>query len=95
MDKKKTTADGILDRLEMRFGPHPGLRNRLRPILSRILNCGASSDQRTALLRLVVEAYTYQVKVRNTLDDLRGKLRLRLNEPFGKTLGIEPPNVGS
>jgi len=91
---KRTIAAGILDRLELRFGPHPSLRNRLLPILERILESGPPSAQRNRLLKLVVEAYTHQVRVREALDDLRENLRERLIQTYGESLGIEPPNVG-
>jgi hypothetical protein len=85
-------ARRILDRLEVRYGADPDLRQRMLPVLVRILegDPGSHAD----LLRLVVRAYEHHVKVRRTLDLLRGKLRERLNDVYGRVLGIEPPRVG-
>ncbi len=85
-------ARRILDRLEVRYGHDPDLRQRMLPIIVRILEAGPES--RKALLRLVVEAYEHHVKVRRALDLLRTKLRERLNDVYGRVLGIDPPRVG-
>jgi len=85
-------ARRILDRLEVRYGSDPDLRQRMLPVVVRILETDAGS--RKALLRLVVEAYDHHVKVRRALDLLRTKLRERLNEIYGRVLGIDPPRVG-
>jgi len=85
-------ARRILDRLEVRYGCDPDLRRRMLPILVRIIEAGP--DSRTPLLRLVVEAYEHHVKVRRALDLLRTKLRERLNDVYGRVLGIDPPRVG-
>lgn len=85
-------AKRILDRLEIRYGHDIDLRQRMLPVVVRILETGA--DSRKSLLRLVVEAYEHHVKVRRALDLLRGKLRDRLNDVYGRVLGIEPPRVG-
>jgi hypothetical protein len=85
-------AKRILDRLEIRYGCDPDLRQRMLPVLVRILEAGPES--RRTLLRLVVEAYEHHVKVRRALDLLRSKLRDRLNDVYGRVLGIEPPRVG-
>ena len=82
----------ILERLEVRYGCDPDLRERMLPILVRILEIGPES--RKPLLRLVVEAYEHHVKVRRALDLLRTKLRERLNDVYSRVLGIEPPCVG-
>jgi hypothetical protein len=85
-------ARRILDRLEVRYGVDLDLRARMQPVLVRILETDAGS--RTALLKLVVQAYEHHVKVRHSLDLLRAKLRDRLNDVYGRVLGIEPPRVG-
>jgi len=85
-------ARRILDRLEVRYGPDPDLRQRMLPILIRILETDVES--RKPLLRLVVEAYDHHVKVRRALDLLRTRLRERLNDVYGRILGIDPPRVG-
>jgi hypothetical protein len=85
-------AKRILDRLEVRYGSDPDLRRRMLPIVVRILEGGPES--RKALLRVVVQAYDHHVKVRRALDLLRTKLRERLNDVYGRVLGIEPPRVG-
>ena len=87
-------AESLLNRLEQRFGPDQTIRLRLQPIVIRVLETGPPSPARTALLRLVVKAYYHHIKVRTTLDSLRAKLRDRLNEVYGDTLGIEPPGLG-
>ena len=84
----------MLDRLELRHGRDLSMRHRLLPIVIRILDSGPPSAQRTSLLRLVVEAYTSHMRVRDTVDKLRTKLRERLNEVYGEILGIQPPGVG-
>lgn len=85
----------MLDRLELRHGRDPNMRLRLLPIVIRILDSGPPSPQRTSLLRLVVEAYSSHMRVRETVDKLRTRLRERLNEVYGEILGIEPPGVGT
>lgn len=85
-------ARKILERLEVRYGCDPDLRQRMLPVLVRILQAGP--DSRRTLLRLVVEAYEHHVKVRRALDLLRTTLRERLNDVYAKKLGIEPPRVG-
>jgi hypothetical protein len=85
-------ARRILERLEVRYGCDPDLRERMLPILVRILEAGQES--RKTLLRLVVEAYEHHVKVRRALDLLRTRLREQLNDIYARKLGIEPPNLG-
>jgi len=85
-------ARRILDRLEVRYGYDPDLRQRMLPVVVRILEAGPESKK--SLLRLVVEAYEHHVKVRRALDLLRSKLRERLNDVYARVLGIEPPRVG-
>ena len=85
-------ARRILDRLEVRYGSDPDLRQRMLPVVVRILETDAGS--RKALLRLVVQAYEHHVKVRRALDLLRARLREQLNDVYAKKLGIEPPRVG-
>jgi len=85
-------ARRILDRLEVRYGYDADLRQRMLPVVVRILEAGPESKK--SLLRLVVEAYEHHVKVRRALDLLRSKLRERLNDVYAKVLGIEPPRVG-
>lgn len=85
-------ARRILDRLEVRYGSDPDLRQRMLPVVVRILETDAAS--RKSLLGLVVQAYEHHVKVRRALDLLRTKLRERLNEIYGRVLGIDPPRVG-
>jgi hypothetical protein len=85
-------ARKILERLEVRYGCDPDLRERMLPVLVRILEAGPES--RKSLLRLVVEAYEHHVKVRRALDLLRTHLRERLNDIYAKNLGIEPPGLG-
>lgn len=87
-----TDAKKILDRLEVRYGLDPDLRRRMLPVIVRILQAGP--EARKPMLRLVIEAYEHHVKVRRSLDLLRTKLRERLNDTYGRVLGIEPPRVG-
>ncbi len=84
----------MLDRLELRYGRDAKMRARLLPIVVRVLDSSPPSKSRTAMLRLVVEAYAYHMKVRKTIDKLRGSLRTRLNDVYGEILGIQPPNIG-
>ncbi|NJN14305.1 MAG: hypothetical protein HC813_01240 [Planctomycetes bacterium] len=88
-------ADRMLSRLEMRFGPDPKLRTRLRPIIVRVLESGPPSTERTGMLRLIVNAYAHHMKVRLVLDELRGRLRDRMNAVYGEMLGIEPPGLAA
>ncbi len=85
-------ARRILDRLEVRYGYDPDLRQRMLPVVVRILEAGPESSK--SLLRLVIEAYEHHVRVRRALDLLRTKLRERLNDVYARVLGIEPPRVG-
>jgi hypothetical protein len=85
-------ARRILERIEVRYGCDPDLRQRMLPILVRILQ--SEPEMRKPLLGLVVEAYEHHVKVRRALDLLRTKLRERLNDVYGRVLGIDPPCVG-
>ncbi|MHC4549964.1 MAG: hypothetical protein ACYTEZ_14425 [Planctomycetota bacterium] len=70
------------------------MRRRLLPIVVRILETGPPGKKRQALLRLVIEAYAHHVRVRDTINALRQRLREHLNEAYGEMLGIEPPRVG-
>lgn len=85
-------AKRILERLEVRYGYDPDLRERMLPVLVRVLETGP--EARKPMLRLVVEAYEHHVKVRRALDLLRTRLRDRLNDLYAAKLGIEPPHVG-
>ncbi len=86
-------AERILDRLEVRYGYDSDMRRRLLPIIVRILESSPPSSGRRTLLSLVLEAYEHHVKVRDTIDLLRLRLRERLNEVYGEVLGIEPPGI--
>ena len=70
------------------------MRRKLLPIVVRILQMGPPGKQRQELLRLVVEAYAHHVRVRDTIQLLRLRLREQLNDAYGEMLGIEPPRVG-
>jgi len=94
MEDVRKNAERLLDRIELRHGYDRTMRDRLRPLVVRILESSPPSAQRTGLLRLVVKAYACHIEVKNTVDDLRQRLRIRLNEVYGEILGIEPPGVG-
>lgn len=91
--RASTQADRILDKLEAKHGIDRTLRGRIRPVVVSILQMGPSSPERTELLKLVVETYAHQAKVRRAIDDLKNRLRRKLNEVYGRMLGIEPPNT--
>jgi len=93
-EKRRTEASRILDRLEIRHGPAPALRRRLEPIVVRILESGMSREEQRGMLDLVTEAYTNHMRVWASIERLRDRLRNRLNELYGRFLGIEPPRVG-
>ena len=84
----------MLDRLEIRYGADAGLRRRLLPIVVRVFESSPPSQQRPDMLRLVVQAYAKHMTARKTVDELRERLRCRINETYGKILGIEPPRIG-
>ena len=94
MNIARQEAERILDRLEVRYGHDHDMRRRLLPIVVRILDTSPPGSGRRGLLRLVVEAYEHHLKVRNTIQILRGRLRDRLNDVYAQMLGIEPPRVG-
>ncbi len=95
MNDVRKNAERMLDRIELRYGYDLTMRNRLRPLVVRVLESSPASTERTALLRLVVKAYANHIRVKETLDELRVKLRERLNEVYGEILGIEPPRLAS
>lgn len=84
-------ADRLLDRLEDKHGHDRTLRERIRPVVVSILEMGPPSRERTELLKLVVETYVHQAQVRRAIDGLKARLRERLNDVYGRMLGIEPP----
>ena len=86
-------ADSILDRIELRFGIDSDLRNRLHPVVAKVLAVGDHHAKRKQLLRLVAEAYAHHIRARDVIEDLDQKLRDLINIRFAETLGIEPPNL--
>ena len=90
----RAQAESLLDRLEIRYGSDFHVRQRLLPLIVRILETGEASSERTALLRLVVRSYASHLRARTTIETLRTKLRQRLIETYGQILGIEPPGIG-
>ena len=67
------------------------LRAQLRPILARVYQSDLTDRQRGSLLRLLAETYARQMKLHRSLDQLRVRLRRRLNEIYADQLGIQPP----
>jgi hypothetical protein len=86
-------ANRVLDRIELRFGVDRELRDRLHPVVKNVLSVGAEGEERKELLRLVAEAFAHQLRVRELIDDLKVKVRRRVNEKFAHLLGIQPPNL--
>jgi len=86
-------ADRLLDRVETRYGRSSQMRQRLFPIVKRILGSGAPPAERKGMLRLAVEAYSGHMHVQNKIGELRDSLRNRLNDVYGELLGIEPPRL--
>ena len=79
--------------MEIEYGPDVALQNRLRPVLERILDAKPDSEMRKELLSLVTETYANHVKLRYSIATVKDKLRRRLNEAYGRALGIEPPGL--
>ena len=92
-EESSKRADGMLDRLEARYGLDTKLRARLHPVVVKILESGSTVEHRVELLKLVARAYAHHVRVRDILDELRRTLRHRLNETYGRILGIQPPCI--
>ena len=86
-------ADRILDRIELRFGIDSDLRNRLHPVVEKVLALGDREAKRKQLLRLVAEAYAHHIRAREVIEDLDRKLRDLINVRLAETLGIEPTNL--
>ena len=86
-------AHRVLDRIELRFGIDADLRQRLFPVVKKVLAVGAKGEDRSQLLRKVAEAYAHHVKVREIIDQLEKTLRRRVTDNYADILGIEPPNL--
>jgi len=84
-------AAAFLARVEARFGSDRALLERLRPIVLRILESGPDTRERRGFLRLVVETYARHTRLRRAIDAMRARLVARVNELYGRMLGIVPP----
>ena len=86
-------AHRILDRIELRFGIDAELRQRLHPIVMKVIALGPEDAERKSLLRLVAEAYAHHIRVRELIEDLHIRLRERITSNYAESLGIQPPNI--
>ena len=86
-------AHRILDRIELRFGIDAELRQRLHPIVMKVIALGNEDAERKSLLRLVAEAYAHHIRVREVVEELNIRLRNRITSNFAESLGIQPPNI--
>ena len=79
--------------MESEYGPDMAHQTRLRPGLPRILGAKPDAIMRKELLGLVTETYANHVRLRHNIATVKEKLRRRLNEAYGRALGIEPPGL--
>ncbi len=79
--------------MESEYGPDMALQTRLRPVLTRILGAKPDAIMRKELLGLVTETYANHVRLRLNIATVKDKLRSRLNDAYGRALGIEPPGL--
>ncbi|MGQ0614772.1 MAG: hypothetical protein ACT4PV_13635 [Planctomycetaceae bacterium] len=82
----------LLARIEAKFGSDAALLQRLRPIVLRILESGPDSKERRGFLRLVVETYARHTRMRRAIDEMKERMVSRVNEVYGRMLGILPPS---
>ena len=66
---------------------------RLRPVVERVFDARVEDETRDELLALVKETYATHARLRQSMADVRQRLRLKVNEAYGRMLGIEPPRV--
>lgn len=83
-------TEKFLARLEEKFGRDEHLAGRLRPIVGRIFEGGSDSKERRALLRIVAETYARHLRMRAAVEAMRERLVCRVNELYGRALGIRP-----
>lgn len=84
-------ADDLLARLEQKFGREPDIAERLRPIVQQLFAAGTQTPERRSLLRLVVETYARHSRLQRNIESMRDRLQRRVNEVYGRLLGIQPP----
>jgi len=92
-DETKNQIDKVIGDLSVRYGHDPSLLERLRPVVERVFEARVEDDTRDELLALVRETYATHTRLRQSMADVRQRLRLRVNEAYGRMLGIEPPRV--
>ena len=92
-DETKNQIDKVIDGLSGRYGHDSSLLERLRPIVERVFEARVEGDTREELLSLVEETYATHSRLRQSMADVRLRLRLKVNEAYGRMLGIEPPRV--
>ena len=83
-------ADLFLGRLQGKFGDDPGLVTRLRELLVHLFEAPPPESERRGILRLVAETYARHLRLRASIDSMRSRLQRRVNELYGRMLGIEP-----
>jgi hypothetical protein len=83
-------TDRFLARLEGKFGGDKDLAEKLRPIVARVFESGPDSRDRRALLRIVAETYARHLRLRAAVESMRERLVRRVNELYGRALGIRP-----
>jgi hypothetical protein len=93
MGSSEHQAHRVLDRIELRFGIDEELRSRLLPSVQQILDLDPQGEERGRMLRMIAEAYAYQVKGRGIARRLETTLRRRVTDCYADILGIEPPNL--
>lgn len=83
-------TEEFIARLDAKFGHDPALVARLRPVLVRVFESGPDSRERRSLLRLVAETYARHVRMSESIAAMRERLFSRVNDLYGRMLGIQP-----
>lgn len=83
----------VLDRIELQFGMDRELRERMHPVVRKVLAVGADREGRKRMLQLVAQAFAHQMRVREAVDELGEALRQEINRRYATEIGIEPPNL--
>ncbi|MEE8106984.1 MAG: hypothetical protein V3T86_15725 [Planctomycetota bacterium] len=92
-DETKNQIDKVIGDLSVRYGHDSSLLDRLRPVVERVFAARVEADTREELIALVEETYATHSRLRQSMADVRQRLRLKVNEAYGRMLGIEPPRV--
>ena len=69
------------------------LRDRMHPIVRKVLAVGADREGRKRMLQLVAQAFAHQMRVREAIDELGQALSEEVNRRYADEMGIEPPNI--